>query len=185
VIFPYTLKTWGGKMAFENWLRALGKLDYVQGKDRPKVDCILCSVRDNDERVKSLKVYQDDLCFVVLNLFPYNPAHLMVCTIRHVTKYIDLTKEELDHIFRAIQGLQIMLDDVYKPRGYNIGMNQGRSAGGSIEHLHIHLVPRYGSELGFIDIVGETRIAVEGLDSVKKKMEENIHKYLNKEFFES
>ncbi|MFX1345556.1 MAG: HIT family protein [Promethearchaeota archaeon] len=169
---------------FRDWLQALGKLDYVQGKARPEVDCILCAVRDNDERVVSLKVYEDDLCFIILNLYPYNPAHLMIVTQRHITKFLDLTKEELLHITRAIQGIQLLLNDLYSPKGYNIGINQGRNAGGSIEHLHFHLIPRYGSELGFIDIVGKTRVLPEGLEAVKKKLEENIHHYLNKEFFE-
>jgi len=170
---------------FKDWLQALGKLDYVQGKARPNVDCILCAVRDNDERVVSLKVYEDDLCFIVLNLYPYNPAHLMIVTQRHITKFLDLTKKELLHITRAIQGIQLLLNDLYNPKGYNIGINQGRNAGGSIEHLHFHLIPRYGAELGFIDIVGKTRVLPEGLEAVKKKIEENINKYLNREFFES
>lgn len=170
---------------FDKWLQALGKLDYVQGKARPKVDCILCAVRDNDERVTSLKIYEDDLCFVVLNLYPYNPAHLMIVTRRHITKFLELTKEELLHITRTIQGIQMLLDDLYNPKGYNIGINQGRDAGGSIDHLHFHLIPRYGSELGFIDIVGKTRVLPEGLDDVKKKLESNINKYLTKEFYDN
>ena len=170
---------------FNKWLQALGKLDYVQGKARPKVDCILCAVRDNDERVTSLKIYEDDLCFVVLNLYPYNPAHLMIVTRRHITKFLELTKEELLHITRTIQGIQMLLDDLYNPKGYNIGINQGRDAGGSIDHLHFHLIPRYGSELGFIDIVGKTRVLPEGLDDVKKKLESNINKYLTKEFYDN
>ncbi|MFX0082192.1 MAG: HIT family protein [Candidatus Hodarchaeota archaeon] len=160
-------------------------MDYVQGKARPDVDCILCSVRDNDERVVSLKVYEDDLCFIVLNLYPYNPGHLMIVTQRHITKFLELTKEELLHINRAIQGIQLLLNDLYKPKGYNIGFNQGKTAGGSIQHLHFHLIPRYGTELGFIDIIGKTRVLPEGLESVKKKINENIDKYLNREFFEN
>ncbi|MCK4481541.1 MAG: HIT domain-containing protein, partial [Candidatus Lokiarchaeota archaeon] len=148
---------------FEKWIQALGKLDYVQGKARPNVDCILCAVRDNDERVRSLKIYEDNICFIVLNLYPYNPAHLMVVTQRHISKFIELVKDELIHITRTIQGIQLLLDDLYSPKGYNIGINQGRDAGGSIEHLHFHIVPRYGSELGFIDIVGNTRVLPEGL----------------------
>ncbi|MFW9867324.1 MAG: HIT family protein [Candidatus Thorarchaeota archaeon] len=172
-------------MIFKNWLRALGKLDYVQGKARPKVDCILCAVRDDDERVESLKVYDDDICFIVLNLYPYNPGHLMIVTHRHLTNFLDLTKKELIHINRAIQGIQLLLNELYNPKGYNIGLNQGRIAGGSIEHLHFHLIPRYGSELGFIDIVGETRVLPEGLSAVMKKIKERIDKYLNYEFFEN
>ena len=163
---------------------ALGKLAYVQGKARPNVECIFCAVRDNDERVVSLKIYEDSLCFIVLNLYPFNPAHLVIVTQRHITKFFDLTKRELLRITRAIQGLQLLIDDLYNPKGYNIGINQGRDAGGSIEHLHFHLVPRFGSELGFIDIIGKTRVLPEGLEAIKNKLEKNIDKYLNKSFFE-
>jgi len=170
-------------MVFKDWLQALGKLDYVQGKSRPKIDCILCGVRDDDDRVVLLKIYHDDLLFISLNLYPYNPGHLMVVPNRHIIKYIDLNKEEIIHISRTIQGLQILLDDLYHPLGYNIGMNQGKIAGASIEHLHFHIVPRYGAELGYIDIVGKTRVLPEGLESVRKKLVSNINRFLNEDFF--
>ena len=171
-------------MVFKDWLQALGKLEYVQGKNRPDIECILCGVRDNDERVVSLKVYQDETLFTSLNLYPYNPGHLMVIPNRHVLRFIELTQDEIKHITRSIQGLQLMLDELYNPTGYNVGMNEGKLAGGSIEHLHFHVVPRYGSELGFIDIVGKTRVLPEGLKAVKKKVEEKISLFLNKPFFE-
>jgi ATP adenylyltransferase len=155
----------------------------VQGKSRPKVDCILCAVRDNDERVVTLKIYEDDLIFISLNLYPYNPGHMMIIPNRHVISFLELTKEEVVHINRTIQGVQLLLDDLYTPKGYNIGINQGLVAGASIKHLHIHIVPRYSGELGYIDIVGKTRVVVEGLDSVKEKLTQNIHKFLNKEFY--
>ena len=171
-------------MVFKDWLQALGKLEYVQGKNRPDVKCILCGVRDGDKRVVSFKVYQDEILFVSLNLYPYNPGHLMVIPNRHVLRFIDLSQNEIMHITRTIQGLQLLLDEIYNPIGYNIGMNEGKVAGGSIEHLHFHLVPRYGSELGFIDIVGKTRVLPEGLKAVKKKIDEKILRFLNKQFFE-
>ena len=171
-------------MVFKDWLQALGKLEYVQGKNRPDIECILCGVRDNDERVVSLKVYQDEVLFITLNLYPYNPGHLMVIPNRHILRFIELTQAENKHITRTIQGLQLLLDEIYKPIGYNIGMNEGKIAGGSIEHLHFHIVPRYGSELGFIDIVGKTRVLPEGLKAVKKKIEDKISLFLNKPFFE-
>ncbi|NVM18394.1 MAG: HIT domain-containing protein [Candidatus Lokiarchaeota archaeon] len=166
-------------------MQAFGKLEYVQGKSRLNVSCILCSIKENDEKIVSLKIYEDDICFVVLNLYPFNPGHLMCVPNRHITKYTELTKTELLHLNRTIQGLQLLLDDLYNPKGYNIGINQGSFAGGSIDHLHIHLVPRYGMELGFIDIVGKTRVLPEGLDSVKKKITQHVNKFLNKEFFEN
>jgi ATP adenylyltransferase len=141
-------------------------------------------VRNNDENVVSLKIYEDEIIFISLNLYPYNPGHLLVVPKRHILDLFDLTKEESIHIMRTIQGLEMLLNDLYNPKGYNIGVNQGKIAGGSIEHLHFHIVPRYGSELGYIDIVGKTRVVPEGLDSVKKKLEKNINKYLNRTFFE-
>lgn len=171
-------------MAFENWLRAQDKLEYVMGKKRPKVSCILCALRDNDKRVISLKFYQDDLIFACLNLYPYNPGHVMVIPNRHVIRFEELNRNEILRVFRAVQGLQMMLNELYHPHGYNIGFNQG-SGGASIEHLHCHLVPRYHSELGFIDIIGKTRIMIEGLEDVKKKIESNIDRFLNENFFKS
>ncbi|MHA1195637.1 MAG: HIT family protein [Promethearchaeota archaeon] len=171
-------------MAFKEWLQAIGKLDYVQGKARPNVDCILCAVRDNDERVISLKIFQDDTLFVSLNLYPYNPGHLMVVPNKHIERFVELEKRELIHIFRTIQGIQLMLEELYSPKGYNIGINEGNVAGASIKHLHVHVVPRYKGELGYIDIVGQTRVVPEGLESVKNRLEKNISKYLNKDFFE-
>lgn len=118
-----------------------------------------------------------------MNLYPYNPGHMMIIPNRHVISFLELTKEEIVHINRTIQGVQLLLDDLYSPKGYNIGINQGLVAGASIKHLHIHIVPRYSGELGYIDIVGKTRVVVEGLDSVKEKLTQNIHKFLNKEFY--
>jgi ATP adenylyltransferase len=109
----------------------------------------------------------------------------MVATSDHKTQFLELTRTEIIHIFRTIQGLQLLLNELYNPKGFNIGINQSKDAGGSIDHLHFHIVPRYGSELGFVDIVAETRVLPEGLESVKKKIEQNIHKYLNEKFFKN
>jgi len=125
------------------------------------------------------------LVFVTLNLYPYNPGHLLIVPNRHIIRISEITKEESIHIFRTIQGLQNLLNDLYSPHGYNIGVNEKKVAGGSIEHLHFHLVPRYGNELGYIDIVGKTRVVVEGLDSVMKKIKEHISKYLNSNYYSS
>lgn len=109
----------------------------------------------------------------------------MIVPNKHITQFVELTKAEIIHLMRTIQGIQMILDEIYNPQGYNIGINQGKIAGGSIEHLHVHVVPRYNSELGYIDIVGKTRIVPEGLNSVKEKLEQRINKFLNQKFFEN
>ena len=122
-------------MVFDKWLQAIGKLDYAQGKERPNVDCILCAVKEADEKVTSIKIYEDELIFICLNIYPYNPGHSLVVPNRHITRFVELTKEELERIFRAIQGLQLLFNDLYSPKGYNIGFNEGL-AGASIPHFH-------------------------------------------------
>ena len=164
---------------FSNHLQAIGKLDYAKGK-RPKVDCILCAIRENDERVTSLKIYQDDILFVSLNLYPYNPGHLMVVPNKHVENFEDLTREERNHLFNVILATQQLLRDELTPTGFNVGYNQGEFSGASIKHIHAHVVPRYPSELGFMDIIGKTKVIVESVSSIEKKLKPKIAEYIKK-----
>lgn len=170
---------------FNRWLQVIGKIDYIRKKDRPDVKCILCSVRDDDERVKIFKIYQDDITFVSLNAFPYNPGHLLVVPNRHIKSFRELTKAEIIHISRLIQGLQLLMIDLFNNTGFNIGINEGPNSGASIEHFHYHIVPRYNNELGFIDLISNSRIAIEGLESVLKRYKEKINDYINKEHFKN
>ena len=151
-------------------MQAFGKIDYVQGRSRPDVDCILCSIKENDDKIVNLKIYEDDICFVVLNLYPFNPGHLMCVPNRHITKYTELTKKELIHLNRTIQGLQLLLDDLYNPKGYNIGLNQGNFAGGSIDHLHIHIVPRWQGDTNFMPVLTDTKVIPQHLHKTYKAL---------------
>ena len=136
------------------------KLDYAQGK-RPAVDCILCAVSANDPRVDNLVVYRHQAWFVTLNLYPYNPGHLMVVPRTHHTDIRQLNEAEV----LELHHLQILclrvLDEAYLPGGYNIGYNIGPTSGASIDHFHLQIVPRYRSELGFFDILSDSRVIVE------------------------
>ncbi len=137
------------------------KMDYVRGKSRPDVECILCAIISSDERVEKLEVYQSELFFVSLNLYPYTPGHLMLFPKRHVVDIRELTSEEVEQLHNLQNLCLNVLDKVYSPHGYNIGYNIGSAAGASIQHLHLHIVPRYQRELGFIDIIGGAKIIVE------------------------
>ena len=124
------------------------------------------------------KTYQDEIANICLNLFPYNPGHLMVFPIRHFTDYRDITDEEVIHISNLIKKCQNMLDDLRNPTGYNIGLNLGEYSGASIKHIHFHVVPRYPSELGYIDIIGKSRVMVQGVSDVYEQLIKNVDKYL-------
>ena len=162
---------------FKKHLQAQDKFDYVTGKAKPKVDCILCSIIKDSKEVKSLKLYQDGIGAVSLNLYPYNPGHLMVFPIRHVIDFRDLTDKEILHLSDLIKKSQNMLSELYNLEGFNIGMNIGNFSGASILHLHIHIVPRYKNELGYIDIIGKTRVVVESVSEVFEKLKKSAQKY--------
>jgi ATP adenylyltransferase len=162
---------------FKKNVIAQNKLEYAKGNARPKVDCILCAMIQDSKEVESYKIYQDKIAVVALNLYPYNPGHLMVFPVRHITDFRDLTEDELLHISRLIIGSQNLMQEIYQPKGYNIGMNLGDCSGASIAHLHIHVVPRYNAEIGFLDILSQTRVIVEPLSKVYEKFKALSKKY--------
>lgn len=163
---------------FTHHLLAVGKLKYAKGQ-RPNIPCIFCGVRDNHPAVTSLKVFQNEKVMICLNLYPYNPGHLMVIPTRHLENFADLSDSERNYLFWTVIQMQRMLQDLFSPTGFNVGYNQGKFAGASIQHIHVHIVPRYKEELGFIDIIGKTKVIVEPVSSVLEKIKKNIGNYIN------
>lgn len=144
------------------------KIGYLTGK-KPKA-CILCLIRKGSDKVQSLVVHKSKLSIVSLNLYPYNPGHLIIFPLRHVTDLRELSKEERDDIDRLI-GLSLdVLDNTNKPAAYNIGCNMGLAAGASIAHLHYHIVPRYHREIGIAEIFAGKRVLVENPLETQKKL---------------
>lgn len=150
------------------------KLAYVKG-ERPDVECILCAVAAGDDKVEKLEVWRTKRWVASVNLHPYNVGHMILFPIRHAVDVRELTKSEAAEL-HSLQALSLdVLDSLYAPAGYNVGFNINRPAGASIEHLHLHIVPRYPNEAGFLDILSETRTIVEGpketIDKLKKTFE--------------
>lgn len=136
------------------------KLSYAKG-ERPPVDCILCAVAQNDPRVDNLVVYRHDHHYVTLNLYPYNPGHVMIVPENHYLDVRELPESEVLEIHR-LQNLSLrVLEREYRPGGFNIGYNLGATSGASIAHIHLQIVPRYRTEIGFFDILSDTRVIVE------------------------
>lgn len=146
-----------------------GKKDYVRGR-RPAVECILCAARSGDPRVASLVVAEDMHVFITLNLFPYNPGHVMIVPRRHVVDPRELRSTERGAIDAWTLRLLDVLDRLYQPSGYNIGYNLGQSSGASIAHLHLHVVPRFRNEIGFIDVLSGARVHVDDPAEAVKRL---------------
>jgi len=105
----------------------------------------------------------------------------MVVPTRHVEKFQDLTNIERNRLFEVVIMCQKMLQDLFHPTGFNVGYNQGKYSGASINHIHVHVVPRYNSELGFMDIVWKTKIILESVDDVRNKILPKISQYIKHE----
>ncbi len=135
------------------------KMKYVRGP-RPS-GCILCLIRDKSSEVVDLTVYSDELFTVSVNLYPYNPGHVMIFPNRHLVDIRELTPAEDQRLSDLTRRFLNVLESTHSPAGFNIGYNMGSSAGASIDHLHLHVIPRYPKEIGIADLVAGKRVLIE------------------------
>ncbi|MCA1951038.1 MAG: HIT domain-containing protein [Treponema sp.] len=143
------------------------KIAYLKGQ-RPE-GCILCLIRDRSDLVQDLTVFDRDGFSVSLNLYPYNPGHLILFPHRHCTDLRELHIDEQLAFHRILNLSLSVLDREYHPSAYNIGCNMGLNAGASIEHLHYHIIPRYPREIGIAELFAGKRVLVEHpLDSLER-----------------
>jgi ATP adenylyltransferase len=149
------------------------RMAYVRGGGDGGGGCIFCDLpaagEDHDEQNHLLA--RGELSFVLLNAFPYNPGHLMVAPYRHVGRYGELTAAELAEMM-AFAGTAIgALEEDAGAHGFNLGMNLGQVAGAGIaDHLHLHLVPRWGGDTNFMPVVGQTKVLPELLAETYQRL---------------
>ena len=137
------------------------RMAYISGENKPADDtrheCPFCRIPGLGDE-EGLVVHRGDAAYVVLNLYPYSPGHLLVCPYRHVADYPDLTPAETDEVARLTQRAMRVIRSVSAAHGFNLGMNQGAVAGAGIAaHLHQHVVPRWAGDQNFMPIIGRTR----------------------------
>lgn len=156
------------------------KLEYIKG-DKLKVDCILCSIIGKEESVEKLLIYEGRYAVVSVNKYPYNSGHLLIYPRRHITDYRELSVREEREICSLLRASLNILDKKYSPSGYNIGYNIGEFSGASLSHLHMHIIPRYRNELGFIDIIGGAKIIVEDPYQTMKELKKAFADFFMKD----
>lgn len=133
------------------------RLAYVTGAAK-SAECVFCTALANGD-ADPLIVWRGTHAFVILNLFPYNNGHLMVVPSRHIASLVDGTPEELSEIMELTRRSEIALREAFDPQGLNMGLNLGKAAGaGVLDHLHLHIVPRWTGDTNFMTIVGQTRV---------------------------
>lgn len=147
------------------------RMAYIKGGQdqfKHQDDCPFCAAPTRTD-AESLIVHRGVHAFVVLNLFPYNPGHLLICPYRHVPDYTDITLAETAEIAELSQTAMRVLREVAKPSGFNLGMNQGNTGGAGIAaHLHQHIVPRWGGDGNFLPIIAQTKAITQTLDEVRE-----------------
>lgn len=153
-------------------LWAPDRLAYIQGENRPESTeagdgCPFCRApRETDET--SLVVARGEHAYAVLNLYPYNPGHTLVCTYRHVAGYVDLTANEAHEVADLTQQTVATLTSAMAPHGFNLGMNQGSVGGAGIAaHVHQHVVPRWGGDTNFMPVVAQTKVMPQSLHDTR------------------
>ncbi|WP_168581413.1 HIT family protein [Gephyromycinifex aptenodytis] len=149
------------------------RMAYIRGeRPSPKQGpgCPFCDVTERSD-AEGLVVRRGESCFVVLNLFPYNPGHLLICPYRHVPRYLDLTDEETLEFTSLTKQAIRALEAAAAPMGFNLGMNQGAVAGAGVEaHLHQHVVPRWGGDMNFLPIIGQTKALPVLLEDTRQQL---------------
>ena len=146
------------------------RIRYIEQADAKGKGCILCDKPKENKDTENYILYRGKKNFVILNSYPYNPGHLMIAPYRHLDSPEKLSDEELREHYEMVRNSLAVLREVFKPGGFNVGMNLGRVAGAGIaDHIHTHVVPRWGGDTNFMPVLADVRVLPEALtDSYQK-----------------
>lgn len=154
-------------------LSAPWRMKYIKGESRTTGDggCVLCELSRAGVRRDRLVLYRSDLCYIVLNAFPYTSGHLMVVPHEHGGSLSSQSADSLREMMDLLGVCEKALEKEYNPSGYNIGINVGKSAGAGIEdHLHAHILPRWEGDTNFMTTIHEVRVLPEELQATYDRL---------------
>ncbi|PID80375.1 HIT family hydrolase [bacterium DOLJORAL78_65_58] len=145
------------------------RFQYVTGNKKEE-GCVFCNRLDCDS-AQHFVLHRGEHWYLILNLYPYNSGHLLLVSNRHQPLLSGCSAEELAEMGILLKVMEMALREVFAPDGINCGYNGGQSAGAGIpEHLHVHMLPRWGGDTNFMTTIGETRIMPQTLDQVYGKL---------------
>jgi len=148
------------------------RMEYLEAaRSEEPEGCVFCDLLGEDDHEVARVLAREELAFVALAKYPYNPGHLLILPVRHTGELEDLTAPEHAAIAVLLQRSIRALREAADPHGFNVGLNLGREAGAGIpEHLHWHLVPRWGGDTNFMPVIGQTRVLPELLAETYRKL---------------
>ena len=133
--------------------------------------CIFCEAAASADDGESLVVFRGERVFVILNRYPYNSGHLMVAPYEHTGDLVHFEKESAAELMHVTQRSVALLEQVYSPEAFNVGMNLGKPAGAGVpDHLHVHVVPRWNGDTNFMPVVAETKVLPESLEQTYERL---------------
>jgi len=166
----------GGAGMPDSWQRlwAPHRMSYLEGENRPlagdEIKCPFCRIAELAD-AEALIVARGKEAYVVMNLYPYNAGHLLVCTNRHVAELPELTESERNEVQSLTAHGMKVLRKVSNASGFNIGINQGDVSGAGIAgHFHQHIVPRWAGDANFMPIIGKTKVIPKLLQESREQL---------------
>ena len=151
------------------------RMAYVGAEPSDAGGCFLCEAIASADNASSLVVDRAPQTITLLNRFPYSSGHVMVVPIRHVRDPRELDPAEGAALFAGAQCALAAIDAALHPDGFNIGLNLGTAAGSSVEHLHLHVVPRWAGDTNFMPVLGDVKVLPELLDTTATRLREAFH----------
>lgn len=151
------------------------RIKYISKIEKHK-GCVFCRILKERKDSQNYIFIRRELCFAVLNIYPYNNGHTLVLPNRHVGELEDLTSQEREELLGLVIEVKKMTDQILKPGGFNIGLNLGRLAGAGFPgHLHMHIVPRWKGDSNFMPVISGTRVMSQSLKELYKKLKLCAH----------
>ena len=133
--------------------------------------CIFCEAAAVQQDEKTLILYRGRGVFIQMNLYPYNPGHIMIAPYRHLGSLQTLSADEQLELVQVAAKSTMILRETMNADGFNLGMNQGKVAGAGIEHhLHLHVVPRWNGDTNFMPVIADTKVIPEALTATYRKL---------------
>jgi ATP adenylyltransferase len=145
------------------------RLEYIKSADED-TGCVFCAAVEGHDQER-LVVRRGTRAIVVLNKFPYSSGHFMVAPLRHVGEFGELEGDEVLELHRLASAGMGALAETYSPQGYNVGWNLGRIAGaGIVDHVHLHVVPRWAGDTNFMPVLADTKVLPEHLEETRQRL---------------
>jgi ATP adenylyltransferase len=145
------------------------RLEYIKSADEES-GCLFCDAAAGDDEER-LVIRRGEGAVALLNKFPYSSGHFMVAPVRHVSEFAELEDGEVLELHRLASAGMGALAQTYAPQGYNVGWNLGRIAGaGVVDHVHLHVVPRWAGDTNFMPVLADTKVLPEHLEETRRKL---------------